>query len=85
MRRPLNGSRFSWLPAAASLLFAGPALADEGMWLINQPPIEQLKAKYGFEPKPEWLLRMQRAAVNWGGGSASFVSPDGLVMTNHHK
>lgn len=84
MRRPLNGSRFSWLPAAASVLFAGQALADEGMWLINQPPIEQLKAKYGFEPKPEWLLRMQRAAVNWGGGSASFVSPDGLVMTNHH-
>ncbi len=66
----------SWLTAAAR--------ADEGMWLVNQPPVDQLKNRYGFEPTAEWMLRMQRAAINWGGGSASFVSGEGLVMTNHH-
>lgn len=53
------------------------------MWLINQPPTAQLKDRYGFEPTPAWLEHVQKAAVRVGG-SASFVSADGLVMTNHH-
>jgi hypothetical protein len=61
------------------------AFADEGMWLFNNPPIEQLKAKYGFAPTPAWLEHVQKSSVRFNnGGSGSFVSADGLVMTNHH-
>src|SRR5438067_743727 len=61
------------------------ALADEGMWLFNAPPLEQLKKKYQFEPSPQWLEHLQKASVRFNsGGSGSFVSPNGLVITNHH-
>ena len=59
--------------------------ADEGMWVFNNLPLEQLKEKYGFEPTPEWLEHLRSSAVRFNsGGSGSFVSADGLVMTNHH-
>lgn len=59
--------------------------ADEGMWLVNQPPKELLKKKYGFDMTDVWLERMQKASVRFNnGGSGSFVSPNGLVITNHH-
>jgi hypothetical protein len=62
-----------------------PALADEGMWLFNAPPLKQLKEKYQFEPSPQWLEHLQKASVRFNsGGSGSFVSPNGLVITNHH-
>lgn len=79
-------SRVSILSALFALAgFAAIAIADEGMWLVNRPPLEQLKAKYNASPSSEWLLRMQRAAVRFQtGGSGSVVSPHGLVMTNHH-
>ena len=61
------------------------ALADEGMWLFNAPPLKQLKEKYQFEPSPQWLEHLQKASVRFNsGGSGSFVSPNGLVITNHH-
>src|SRR6516165_3669640 len=67
------------------LIHTGIARADEGMWLVNQPPRELLKNKYNFEISDAWLERVQKASVRFNnGGSGSFVSPDGLVVTNHH-
>jgi hypothetical protein len=67
-------------------MLTGPILqADEGMWLYSNPPTKQLKEKYGFEPTKEWLDHLQRSSVRFNsGGSGSFVSANGLVMTNHH-
>jgi hypothetical protein len=59
--------------------------ADEGMWLYNQFPKQILKTKYGFEPSDEWLKHVRQSSVRFNsGGSGSFVSSGGLVMTNHH-
>jgi hypothetical protein len=64
---------------------AGVAMADEGMWLFNLPPTAQVKAKYGFQLTPQWLNHVRLSSVRFNnGGSGSFVSPDGLTMTNHH-
>ncbi|PYJ28625.1 MAG: serine protease [Verrucomicrobia bacterium] len=61
------------------------ALADEGMWPFNAPPLKQLKEKYQFEPTSQWLEHLQKASVRFNsGGSGSFVSANGLVITNHH-
>lgn len=61
------------------------ASADEGMWLFNNPPRELLKQKYDFDATDPWLNHLMHSAVRFNsGGSGSFVSPDGLVMTNHH-
>src|SRR5213596_3542373 len=59
--------------------------ADEGMWTFNKFPSEKVRAKYGFSPSQEWLDHVQRASVRLAEGcSASLVSPNGLVLTNHH-
>jgi hypothetical protein len=61
-----------------------PAVADEGMWLFNQFPKDQVKEKYGFDVTDPFLENLRLASMRIGGGSGSFVSPDGLVFTNHH-
>jgi hypothetical protein len=61
------------------------ALADEGMWPFNNVPRAQIKRKYGFDVTDEWLKKVQLASVRFNnGGSGSFVSANGLVLTNYH-
>jgi hypothetical protein len=60
------------------------ARADEGMWPFNQVPRAEIKRKYGFEVTDEFLKRLQLASVRFPNGSGSFVSPEGLVLTNYH-
>ena len=63
----------------------GVVLADEGMWTFDKLPLKHLKETYGFEPPSGWVEHLQSSAVRFNsGGSGSFVSADGLVMTNHH-
>jgi hypothetical protein len=65
--------------------FLPPAIADEGMWTFDNFPKKTVKDKYGFEVTDEWLTKLRLASVRLAGGcSASFVSGDGLVMTNAH-
>jgi hypothetical protein len=60
-------------------------LADEGMWTFNNVPRAEIKKKYGFEITDAWLKKVQLASVRFNnGGSGSFVSPNGLVLTNYH-
>jgi len=68
------------------IIFLGSLLiADEGMWTFDNPPVKQLKAKYGFEPNQKWLDHIRLSSVRFmDGGSGSFISSDGLVLTNHH-
>jgi Peptidase S46 len=62
-----------------------PSLADEGMWTFDNPPAKQLEQKYKFTPSAQWLEHIRLASVRFNdGGSGSFVSPTGLVITNHH-
>ncbi len=64
---------------------AGDSRADEGMYLFNDLPTEQLKQKYDFEPSEDWSDHLRLASVRFNsGGSGSFISSDGLVLTNHH-
>lgn len=63
----------------------GQASADEGMWVYNQLPTKILKERYGFEPPAGWAEHLMRSSVRFNsGGSGSFVSSTGLVLTNHH-
>jgi S1-C subfamily serine protease len=61
------------------------ARADEGMWTFNNVPRAEIKKRYGFDVTDAWLKKVQLASVRFNnGGSGSFVSADGLVLTNHH-
>ena len=75
----------SLLVTLAALCVGTAARADEGMWLYSAPPRAQIKAKYGFDLTDAWLDHVRLSSVRFNsGGSASFVSGDGLVITNHH-
>jgi hypothetical protein len=59
--------------------------ADEGMWLLSAPPYKLLETRHKFTLTDEWRTRAMKASVRFNnGGSGGFVSPDGLIVTNHH-
>src|SRR5438046_986290 len=87
-RPPMSKAFCTFFPNSIFILtlaMSTSAIADEGMWLFNAPPLKQLKEKYQFEPTPQWLEHLQKASVRFNsGGSGSFVSASGLCITNHH-
>ncbi|HUO29091.1 MAG TPA: S46 family peptidase [Bryobacteraceae bacterium] len=67
------------------LLFCLPSSAEEGMWTFDNPPVKQLEEKYHFTPTQQWLDHVRLSCVRLNdGGSGSFISPHGLLLTNHH-
>jgi hypothetical protein len=85
-------SLFKVLLASATLVAAALSPApspEEGMWTFDNLPLKQLKEQYQFEPTKEWIDHVRLSSIKFeseegGGGSSSFVSPNGLLMTNHH-
>jgi len=72
--------------ALPALLLAAtlPALADEGMWTFDNFPAAAVKEKYGASIDGAWLDRVRRSTIRLSNCTASFVSPEGLILTNHH-
>jgi len=74
----------------AALPLSAPLSAQEHkelgrMWTFEDFPEDYIREEYGFEPTPEFLEHLRLSSLRYGGGcSASFVSPRGLIMTNHH-
>jgi hypothetical protein len=83
--------RFSLFAIAALAVFLGSAWVDEGMWLldsINRLPLAEMK-KTGLELTPDQIYSangpsLKDAVVQLGGGTGSFISSEGLIITNHH-
>lgn len=70
---------------AALATATAPVRAEEGMWTFDGFPTDRVREQYGWAPDQAWLNRVQSAAVRLTGGcSASFVSGQGLILTNHH-
>ena len=72
------------LLAFLMLLTAIPAFSDEGMWTYHDFPQALVKQRYGTDVTSAWLDRVRTSTVRLSGCTASFVSPDGLILTNHH-
>ncbi len=80
-----NWARLAALLGLGIFGTAAGAQADEGMWLYNDLPTAQIQQKYGVTLTPAWAEHLQKASVAFIGiASGSFISADGLVMTNHH-
>jgi hypothetical protein len=67
-----------------AIVFTLSGRAEEGFWPYNSIPKAAIKAKYGFDVTDAWLNHLQLATVRFAGGTGSIVSPNGLVLTNHH-
>lgn len=81
-RRPSPVRRLALL---AGLVLAGPAPAAEGMWTLDHLPHEAMRSRYGFAPDEAWVRHATQSSLRLSNGCfGAFVSPDGLVLTNHH-
>jgi hypothetical protein len=84
----LNVKRITLLAAGLAgcvLTWGTTVQADEGMWLLSAPPYKLLENHHKFKLTEEWRTRAMKASVRFNnGGSGGFVSPDGLIITNHH-
>ena len=81
----MKPARFHPVVLLFMMLVSVALRADDGMWLLNQPPLAELKSRYGFDPGQAWFDHVQKSAVRFNnGGSGSFASADGLIITNHH-
>lgn len=73
------------LAVMTAISAVGETSGDEGMYLFNDLPTDQLKSRYDFEPTEAWADALRLSSVRFNsGGSGSFISSDGLVLTNHH-
>src|SRR4051812_42267230 len=72
------------LISAFVTLAACTAHAEEGMWTFHNPPTQLISQKYGVTVTPEWLERVRLSTVRLSNCTASFVSPNGLILTNFH-
>ncbi len=80
-----SGTVYFLLLAFLAISMVTPTRADEGMWPMDRVPRHYLQEQYGFTPDDAWIEHIQKSCIRFAGsGSASFVSPGGLVMTNHH-
>jgi hypothetical protein len=71
--------------ASAVLALSLPSAAEEGMWTFDNIPVKAIQQKYGFAPTQAWLDHVRLSSIRLNdGGSGSFISPDGLLLTNHH-
>ena len=82
----MNRLHRRWPLAILAFVVALPLAghADEGFWPFNRIPKAAIKQALGVDLSDQWIQRVQQASVRFPGGSGSFVSPDGLVLTNHH-
>ncbi|WRQ48770.1 S46 family peptidase [Roseiconus lacunae] len=83
----MNGKSLTTLlfTIALSIMTTVETTGDEGMYLFNDLPLKELKSKYDFEPTERWADELRLSSVRFNsGGSGSFISSDGLVLTNHH-
>ena len=75
--------KIQWLMLAA-VLTAGPVFADEGMWTFDNFPSAAVAKKYGTQIDARWLDKVRASIVRLSNCTASFVSAQGLLLTNHH-
>ena len=79
-----------FVPARSQTLFDAdtvtPKQFDYGkMWTFDNPPLEYFAQTYQFNPDQEWMKKVRLSSLRLSSGcSASFISPEGLIMTNHH-
>jgi len=73
-----------YVATLTAVLAAVGLRADEGMWTFDRPPLQTIQQRYGFSVTQPWLDHLRLSSVRFPDGSGSFVSPNGLVLTNHH-
>ena len=84
MSRPWPSPLAALFTAIVVIAASAPLRADEGMWTYDNFPAAALRERHGTNIDAAWLARLRLASVRLSNCSASFVSKDGLILTNHH-